>query len=560
MASSFHGDFARLVPRNRVAQVLFSESIAYVDENDTFHLRFMERTHADLDRASSQSQEDSTDYDHPQDADNDDPRVAGIQNAGHYVFSFDRSRTPEFPHVGWRVGRGTSKVTTNRGVDLLLTKPGDALGKKIASVHLLLRFNFKSGFLVLSAETQKAVLEVKVGTTWERLTYKEERLIHQPATMLRAGVCEYELEYTVEEEHREAYFKKRDVFFEWISEYDRDQTFRRLPGDSGVLRGRYLEFGTQGYGTFGWISEGLDTRNGDPVAIKELRIKNQASRDEVLDEVKMGKDLCVSWLHDRSLKQLICFQDKRGLLPILDAWCEHGDPNGCGRTERYYIFMPHALSDLSGNFWTSCGVPKSNKMYWLRELLEGLATLHAMGVMHRDIRPQNMLVMSISPPRASICDYGKAVKAESSDYTAIGPILTCAPEVWRIPNYGPYTNKVDIWAFGYAIADILGYSVEKYPGADGFQGPNSRITRSRHAALVQMLQEHAERQADDAALVDLALKLLQWDPRVRWSAEQALNHECWAAVLEETEEEPPREEQLSRAKRVRVEPKRKLIV
>ena len=65
MASSFHGDFARLVPRNRVAQVLFSESIAYVDENDTFHLRFMERTHAELDRASSQSLEDSTDYDSP---------------------------------------------------------------------------------------------------------------------------------------------------------------------------------------------------------------------------------------------------------------------------------------------------------------------------------------------------------------------------------------------------------------------------------------------------------------------------------------------------------------
>ena len=82
------------------------------------------------------------------------------------------------------------------------------------------------------------------------------------------------------------------------------------------------------------------------------------------------------------------------------------------------------------------------------------------------------------------------------------------PEVWRVPNYGPYTNKVDIWAFGYAIADILGYSVEKYVGTDGFQGPNPRITRSRHAALIQMLQEHAERQVDDAALVDLALKLL----------------------------------------------------
>ena len=252
------------------------------------------------------------------------------------------------------------------------------------------------------------------------------------------------------------------------------------------------------------------------------------------------------------------FQEKRGLLSILDAWCEHNNPEGCSNPERYYIFMPHALSDLSNNFWSSTRVSQIDKLHWLRELLEGLATLHARGIIHRDVRPQNMLIMSISPPRASICDFGKAVKAQTSNFTAIGPILTCAPEVWRVHDFGPYTNKIDTWAFGYAIADILGYSVKKYPGSDGFKESNPKITRNRHAAIVQMLLEHSEKRAEDAALLDLTLKLLVWDPRVRWSAEQALGHDCWVPILQETGEdkedrEAAREEQQSRAKKVRVE-------
>ena len=242
---------------------------------------------------------------------------------------------------------------------------------------------------------------------------------------------------------------------------------------------------------------------------------------------------------------------------MLDALCEHGKSDGCSSVERYYISMPYARSDMAISFWQSRAVPRIDKLRWLKEPLEGLATLHSMGIIHRDIRLKNMLIMSVSPPRASICDYGKAVEAESASSTGIGPILTCAPEVWRVPNFGPYSNKIDTWAFGYAIADVLGYSVENNPGADGFRADNPKITRNRLAAIVQMLLGHSERYAEDAALVDLALKLLKWDPKERWSAEQALGHECWAPILQETRDneqgrEAAREQQQSQAKRVRV--------
>ena len=43
MADTFNGEFARLVPRNQLAQRLLSATYIYVEENKTFHMRFLQR-------------------------------------------------------------------------------------------------------------------------------------------------------------------------------------------------------------------------------------------------------------------------------------------------------------------------------------------------------------------------------------------------------------------------------------------------------------------------------------------------------------------------------------
>lgn len=334
MSTAFNGDFARLVPRNYAAQVLFSHTVIYLGKNETFHLRFIEVIEPF--RASSEPVEDSTEYDTDPNTDAEDSRFKSIVQAGHFVLSFHQDRTAEFPHLGWRVGKGSGKSPGNRGVDLLLAKPGDHLSKPLAGIHMVLLFNLRSGFLMLRGGSKKVPVEFKAGGTWEKLEYREDRLMHQPATTLRVGTCEYDLEYIVEEKHRTSYFAQRDAFLESISPNKEllPQPFQKMPGDSYVLRGRYLEFETQGSGTFGWITQGLDTKTGDLIAIKELRISNPRMSLAIKAEVKIGK----------------CFLNKRGLLPILDAWCEHGKPDGCRDLEKFYIFMPHARSDLSLHF------------------------------------------------------------------------------------------------------------------------------------------------------------------------------------------------------------------
>ena len=43
----------------------------------------------------------------------------------------------------------------------------------------------------------------------------------------------------------------------------------------------------------------------------------------------------------------------------------------------------------------------------IRGPLQGLQALHKAGYMHRDVSIKNLLVMSLDPPQAVLCDYGK---------------------------------------------------------------------------------------------------------------------------------------------------------
>ncbi len=289
MADTFNGDFARLLPRNQIAQRLFSATYIYVEENKTFHMRFLQRkiVGSEMPTASDEPVESSTDYDSQLE---DETEGFQMEDSGYFILSFDQEREPEFPHLGWRVGRGTRKSPANRGVDLLLSKPGDQRSMSLATTHMIFHFNRQSGLLMLKGGSCKVPVEYRMGGKWVKLEYDEEHLLYETSTRIRAGKCEYELEHTVEEKYRISYFKKRLKFLEAQLPGNHQLKIRplqRMPGDSYVLRGRYLELETRGSGAFGWITQGLDTKTGDLVAIKELRIESR-NNSEVLAEVSMG--------------------------------------------------------------------------------------------------------------------------------------------------------------------------------------------------------------------------------------------------------------------------------
>ena len=291
MSSDFTGDFAKLTPRNLIAQRLFSKVYAYVEQDDSFHLSFMKCTPSEQLSTLDGPVESSTEYDTHIDTDMEDQRP---QSTGCFVLS--TRRPPEKPHLGWRAGRGSSKFA-NRNVDLLLAKPGDNMGKSLASVHMILQFHLKSGFLMLLNGSEKAIVEHNIGGGWKKLAYLERQLIFPKSAMVRAGQCEFELEYTLDPEQRDVYLAMRDDYFDDFLGSSNTTLYpplQALPGDSCVQRGRYIEFETRGFGTFGWINQGVDTKTGDLIAIKEVRIKNRLERKEVGKEVDIGRRFHVS--------------------------------------------------------------------------------------------------------------------------------------------------------------------------------------------------------------------------------------------------------------------------
>lgn len=90
--------------------------------------------------------------------------------------------------------------------------------------------------------------------------------------------------------------------------------------------------------------------------------------------------------------------------------------------------------------------------------MKGLSAVHQAGVIHRDIKPQNLLVNEKLELR--ICDFGLAtVKNETinANYDLTPYVVTRwfrAPELLLKYQSRTYTSKVDLWSVGCIFAEL----------------------------------------------------------------------------------------------------------
>ena len=99
------------------------------------------------------------------------------------------------------------------------------------------------------------------------------------------------------------------------------------------------------------------------------------------------------------------------------------------------------------------------------QLFRGLNYLSQRGVVHRDIKPQNLLV-DPGCHALKICDFGSAKKIKKDDKNIA---YTCsryyrAPELLFGSRY--YSFPVDMWAAGCVLAEL-------FLGSPLFKGENS---------------------------------------------------------------------------------------
>ncbi|OAA67647.1 Protein kinase-like domain protein [Cordyceps fumosorosea ARSEF 2679] len=107
-------------------------------------------------------------------------------------------------------------------------------------------------------------------------------------------------------------------------------------------------------------------------------------------------------------------------------------------------------------------VPQIEARAITRQILEGLQIMHAESFAHRDLKPQNIMVVR-GPPcwRVKLADFGLSKRlTDGSTYNSrIGTQAYMAPEVYGYDNPHSssiaYTNAVDLWAVGCIVYRLV---------------------------------------------------------------------------------------------------------
>lgn len=172
------------------------------------------------------------------------------------------------------------------------------------------------------------------------------------------------------------------------------------------------------------------------------------------------------------------FQDKRYKNRELPIIKELNHPNTIQLRQAFYTpgdkpdeiflnivmdFMPDTLSKIIKNFYkTGEGMPLIYVKLFSYQMLRSLAYIHYLGICHRDIKPQNVLV-DINKLKLQMCDFGSAKKLikNEKNVSYICSRYYRAPEL--IFGCSDYTTSIDIWSTACVIAElVLGYPI--FPG------------------------------------------------------------------------------------------------
>lgn len=173
--------------------------------------------------------------------------------------------------------------------------------------------------------------------------------------------------------------------------------------------------------------------------------------------------------------------------------------------------MDTSIIDMitDGYFFTISDIRKTTK-----RIMQGLASMHGIGLMHRDIKPDNILVArSCDLDTVKIGDMGYVTTLNNSDNSVAGTLQYAAPEIVRRMFFdrsccGP---PVDIWSTGMTM-----YAM--------FYGDLPFSTSDRNNMLMSIMYEPPCVDGMPRDMADLVLRCLDKNPSRRPSALDALMH------------------------------------
>ncbi|MEO3861080.1 serine/threonine-protein kinase [Acrocarpospora sp. B8E8] len=207
-----------------------------------------------------------------------------------------------------------------------------------------------------------------------------------------------------------------------------------------LVAGRYQLKRKLGQGAMGVVWEGHDTLLDRPVAVKEVMLPLG------LPPGDLERQLLRTGREARTAARL----SHRSIVAIYDVAEEDGRP---------WIVMELVRAPSLEQLVREQGsLPVREVAAIGRQILSALATAHAAGVLHRDVKPANILVTPEG--RAVLTDFGIATTEHETNLPVVGMITGSpaflAPERAEALEFGPPS---DLWSLGATLyAAVLGKS------------------------------------------------------------------------------------------------------
>lgn len=287
-----------------------------------------------------------------------------------------------------------------------------------------------------------------------------------------------------------------------------------------------------GQGAYGIVYKGIKQNTNDVVAIKRIPFADSTPEGgvpcNVIREISLLREL-----------------DHPNVVKLIDIIQAH--PGGL-----YLVFeyVAHDLKTFMDQYQTSddindrVGLPVHMVRNFLRQILQGVGFCHTYRILHRDLKPHNLLI-SADGRQLKLADFGLARLSAIPNGPYTYEVVTLwyrAPELLLGANR--YSTSVDVWSVGCIFAEMA-TGMPLFPGRSDidqlfkiFQRRGTPTTEMWSSVLrlphynpeFPQWAEHpitdfvSKESLDSPNAADLLTNLLQYDPDRRLACKAALQH------------------------------------